>query len=79
MKKGKITVTITIAIACFVLAMVMSMQFKVVKETDLEAFPIQHDHELLIMYTCWPINRSVVGRKTQRLVVYAERVENNEN
>ena len=35
MKKGKVTVAITIAIACFVLAMVMSMQFKVVKETDI--------------------------------------------
>lgn len=55
------------------------VESKVVKETDLEAFPVQHDKELLIMYTCWPINRSVVGRKTQRLVVYAERVENNES
>ena len=52
---------------------------KVVKETNLDAFPIQHDHELLIMYTCWPINRSVFGRKTERLVVYAEKVVNNEN
>ena len=46
---------------------------KVVKETDLEAFPIYDDKEMLIMYTCWPINRSVVGRKTERLVVYANR------
>lgn len=55
------------------------IETKVVKETDLDAFPIQHNHELLIMYTCWPINRSVVGRKTKRLVVYAERVVENEN
>lgn len=47
---------------------------KVVKETDMSAFPIQNDKELLIMYTCWPINRSVVGRKTERLVVYAEKI-----
>ncbi len=52
---------------------------KVVKETDLDAFEVQHDHELLIMYTCWPINRSVFGRKTKRLVVYAERVDIHEN
>ena len=45
---------------------------KVVKETDLSAFPIKHDGELLMLYTCWPINRSVVGRKTQRYVVYAK-------
>ena len=47
---------------------------KVVKETDLAAFPIQHEKELLILYTCWPINRSVVGRKTERLVIYANKV-----
>ena len=52
---------------------------KVVKETDLAAFPIVEDKEMLVMYTCWPINRSVVGRKTERLVVYADRIgDNNE-
>ena len=48
--------------------------YKVVKETDLESFPIQKDRELLIMYTCYPINRSVIGRKTERYVVYAYKV-----
>lgn len=43
----------------------------IVKETDLDAFKITHDQEKLIMYTCYPINRSVVGRKTKRYVVYA--------
>ena len=47
---------------------------KVVKETDLDAFKITHDQEKLIMYTCYPINRSVVGRKTKRYVVYAHEV-----
>ena len=47
---------------------------KVVKETDLAAFDINHDEEILIMYTCYPINRSVVGRKTKRYVVYASKV-----
>ncbi len=47
---------------------------KVVKETDLNAFKIQHNEERLIMYTCYPINRSIVGRKTQRYVVYAKKV-----
>ncbi len=52
---------------------------KVVKETDLDAFPFQKERELLIMYTCYPINRSIVGRKTERYVVYAYRVgDNNE-
>ncbi len=48
--------------------------YKVVKETDLSAFPITHEEEKLIMYTCYPINRSIVGRKTQRYVVYAKKV-----
>ena len=47
---------------------------KVVKETDPSAFKIQHNEERLIMYTCYPINRSIVGRKTQRYVVYAKKV-----
>ena len=47
---------------------------KVVSEKDLKAFEIQHDEERLIMYTCYPINRSVVGRKTKRYVVYAKKV-----
>ena len=49
-------------------------EFKVVKETDLDAFPVQKDEELLILYTCYPINRSVIGRKTERYVVYAKKV-----
>lgn len=47
---------------------------KVVKETDLAAFDVQDGEEILLMYTCWPINRSVFGRKTQRQVVYAKRI-----
>lgn len=47
---------------------------KVVHETNLNAFKIQHEEERLIMYTCYPINRSVVGRKTKRYVVYAKKV-----
>ena len=50
------------------------IESKVVNENDLDAFAIENKKEVLIMYTCWPINRSVVGRKTERLVVYAEKV-----
>ena len=48
--------------------------YKVIKETDLDAFPIQKEEEILIMYTCYPINRSVIGRKTERYVVYAKKI-----
>lgn len=43
----------------------------IVSEKDLDAFEIKHNGEKLILYTCYPINRSVVGRKTKRYLVYA--------
>ncbi len=49
--------------------------YKVVKETDLSAFDVNHDKELLILYTCWPINRNIIGRKTERYIVYATKLE----
>lgn len=45
-KKGKLTMTITIAIACFVLAFVMSMQFKIVNQTDITAIENMRETEL---------------------------------
>ncbi len=50
---------------------------KVVKETNIAAFDVNHDGEVLLMYTCWPINRSVFGRKTQRYLVYAKKIGDN--
>lgn len=44
---------------------------KVVSENDLEAFPINKEEEMLIIYTCYPIRESVIGRRTKRYVVYA--------
>jgi len=38
-----------------------------------DAFPVQDEKELLILYTCYPIDPSIVGRRTQRFVVYAYR------
>lgn len=46
MKKGKITVCITMAIACFALATVMSMQFKIVKQTDITSIETMRKEEL---------------------------------
>ena len=47
--------------------------FKIIKETDLSAFPIQHNEELLIMYTCYPLSQNY-GRTTKRYVVYAKKI-----
>lgn len=51
---------------------------KIVKETDLASFDVNDDEEILLLYTCWPINRSVFGRKTQRYIVYAKKIGDND-
>lgn len=43
---------------------------KIVHETDLGAAPIQQDEEMLIIYTCYPINN--IGHAYQRYLVYAK-------
>ena len=53
MKKGKIIVCITIAIACFALAVIMSMQFKVVKETDITSIETMREEELRTELANW--------------------------
>ncbi len=46
---------------------------KIVKETDVNEVPIQDEKEILMIYTCWPINN--IGHASQRYVVYANLVE----
>ena len=42
---------------------------KIVKETDLEAAPIQKDKECLMLYTCYPVD--AIGHTDKRFFVYA--------
>ena len=46
---------------------------KVVKQTELEAAPIQRDKEILMLYTCYPINS--IGHAQNRFFTYANLVE----
>lgn len=46
---------------------------KIIKDIDVEEVPIQKDKEMLMIYTCWPINN--FGRSTERYVVYANLVK----
>ena len=52
---------------------------KIIRNDEMESLPIQKEKEILMMYTCWPVN--VVGFKTKRYAVYTELVgvEWNEN
>lgn len=46
---------------------------QIVQETDVNKVPIQEDKEILMIYTCWPINN--IGHASQRYVVYANLVK----
>ena len=43
---------------------------KVVNEYDISQAPIQDEEEMLIIYTCWPINN--IGHADERYLVYAK-------
>lgn len=46
---------------------------KIVKETAVDEVPIQDEKEILMIYTCWPINN--IGHASERYVVYANLLE----
>lgn len=46
---------------------------KIIKETDVQEVPKQKEEEILMIYTCYPINN--IGHATQRYVVYASLVQ----
>ena len=77
MKKGKITVSITIAIACFVLTMVMCMQFKIVKETDITSIETMREEELRSELANWKQKykeaEEQYNEKTTKLSEYKEK------
>ena len=41
-----------------------------IDETETDKLPIQHEEEILMVYTCYPFNN--IGYATQRYVVYAK-------
>ncbi len=52
-RKGKIVMTITIGIACFALVMIMTMQFKIVNETDITSIESMRETELRAELANW--------------------------
>ena len=44
---------------------------KIVNMYDVDKIPVQKDEEILMLYTCYPVNG--LGHKTDRFVVYAKR------
>lgn len=46
---------------------------KIIKETEVQEVPVQKEKEILMIYTCYPINN--IGHASQRYVVYANLVQ----
>lgn len=46
---------------------------KIVNENNVDEVPIQKEKEILMLYTCWPINN--IGHASDRYVVYADLVK----
>ena len=40
---------------------------------DVDELPVQKGEEILMLYTCWPINN--IGHASERYVVYADLVK----
>ena len=45
---------------------------RIIDAKDNDAFPFYDDKEVLMIYTCYPVN--TIGHKTHRFVVYAEKI-----
>ena len=82
MKKGKIIVCITMAVACFELAIVMSMQFKVVKETDITSIETMREEELRTELANWKKMykeaQEQYDEKSAKLAEYKEKEQSTE-
>ena len=71
-KKGKLTMTITMAMACFVLALVMSMQFKIVSQTDITAIENMRETELRTELANWKAKYEETETKYQETIAKIE-------
>lgn len=81
-KKGKTTLTITIGFACFVLVAVMSMQFKIVNQTDINELEVMREDELRTELANWKDKyteaESQYQEKLQKLEEYNQKEESEE-
>ena len=45
---------------------------RIIDHSDNDAFPFYKDQEVLMIYTCYPVN--TIGHKTNRFLVYAKKI-----
>ncbi len=81
-KKGKLIMTITIAIACFALVLVMTMQFKIVNETDITSIENMREAELQTELASWKTKYEEAEEQYQETIAkiaeYQKTKESNE-
>lgn len=78
MKKGKIAMTITIGIACFALVTVMTMQFKVVNETDITAIENMQESELKTELANWKTRYDEINAQYEETMQKIQEYQTNE-
>ena len=78
MKKGKIAMTITIGIARFALVTVMTMQFKVVNETDIMEIENMQEAELKTELANWKSRYEEIDAQYQEVTQRIEEYKNDE-
>ena len=74
--KEKIVMSITIGIACFALMLVMFMQFKVVKQTDITAIETMRESELKLELSSWNEKYNELNEKYEEVVAKIEEYKN---
>lgn len=74
--KEKLVMSITVGIACFALMVVMFMQFKVVKQTDITAIETMRESELKLELTSWTEKYSELNERYQEIVSKIEEYKN---
>ncbi len=77
MKKGKITMIVTIGIVCFILALVMSMQFKIVNETDITSIENMRESELRAELANWKSKYEETNQQYEEVTAKIEEYKNN--
>ena len=74
--KEKIVMSITIGIACFALMLVMFMQFKMVKQTDITAIETMRENELKLELSSWNEKYNKLNERYQEVVSKIEEYRN---
>lgn len=82
MKKGKLIVTITIGIMCFILTMLIFMQVKTIKQTDISELELMQESELKSEITAlkakYEETISKIQDTNQKILEYEEAIINGE-